>query len=480
MISKSFAQNLFFLFLLFAIIPSIILTLFGYYLLTETSSPVENNTVTGPDEITAYYNNYLFDRIDEGIENYTVTSRVDSPFLDFLFKDGPNGLEALQHPELLTPEIINDIIETSRERPRGFIETGQQYFQFTRKILPTGETVFAGLVHDYKHKALMDMMQASHASRVASEAFQKKYIFFLTSLFAILAILTVFTAYIFSRRVSRNIAQPMNELSEASREIAGGNFKPRITPAGQAEIKTLIENFNLMAAQLEQITGRLTQTERVAAWRQVARRFAHELKNPLQPILISLYRIEKQLIDTPAYDKVYEPLKAASEELKHLTTLAERFSHLAKLPPPKLEDINLNELISSVADLYKERLANFQFEMKLPNEEIRTMTDAAYLREALHNLLQNAIDASSEGEKIILKLQREFKYINISVTDFGEGMTDRTINAARLPYFTTKDQGTGLGLAIVEKSVNELKGRLLIESQSGFGTTVIIALPDRE
>jgi len=133
-----------------------------------------------------------------------------------------------------------------------------------------------------------------------------------------------------------------------------------------------------------------------------------------------------------------------------------------------------------VADLYKERLGSFQFKMKLPEEDIQIQADAAYLREALHNLLQNAIDASTEGEKIILKLEREFKNINVSVTDFGEGMTDQTINAARLPYFTTKDQGTGLGLAIVEKSVNELKGQLFIESQSGYGTTVTIALPDRK
>ena len=79
-----------------------------------------------------------------------------------------------------------------------------------------------------------------------------------------------------------------------------------------------------------------------------------------------------------------------------------------------------------------------------------------------------------------MKLEREFKNIDISVTDFGEGMNDDTISSARLPYFTTKDRGTGLGLAIVEKSVNELDGRLLIESQSGYGTTVTIALPDRE
>ncbi|MFZ5979575.1 MAG: ATP-binding protein [Candidatus Zixiibacteriota bacterium] len=480
MLSKSFARNLFFLFLLFAIIPAVILTLFGYYLLNETGSPTDSERIADPEELTAYFNDYLFDRLETGLDNYLASARVDSLFLDFLFKNGPGGLEILQHPDLLTPELIDDIIATATDRPRGFIESGRQYYQFTVKKLPGGETVYAGLVHDLQHKALMDMMQSDHASLSTRKTLQKKYLFFLASLFGILAVLTVVTAYVFSRKVSRNIARPMSELSEASREIATGNFKPRITPAGQEEIKTLIENFNLMASQLEEITARLAQTERVAAWRQVARRFAHELKNPLQPMLISLYRIEKQLIDTPAYDSIYEPLKAASEELKHLTGLAERFSHLAKLPPPQREEINLNALINSIADLYRDRLAGYRFEKNLPAEEIVTLTDAAYLREALHNLLQNAIDASSGGDRIILKLEREFRKTNISVTDFGEGMNDTIVRSARLPYFTTKDHGTGLGLAIVEKSVNELNGQLLIESQSGYGTTVTIVLPDRE
>jgi len=222
------------------------------------------------------------------------------------------------------------------------------------------------------------------------------------------------------------------------------------------------------------------QTERVAAWRNVARRFAHELKNPLQPVLISLYRMEKLLKDSPEYDRVKEPLRAASEELKHLITLADRFSELAKLPPPNVERINVGELLDSVAELYREQLTDYDFAFCTAGEVLFTRLDPTYFREALHNLLQNAADASEKRGRISLELSASDDRINVVVQDFGEGMTAETVASARLPYFTTKQKGSGLGLAVVEKVVTECGGQLLIDTLKGSGTTVTVSLPRRE
>ncbi|MEE8577249.1 MAG: ATP-binding protein, partial [candidate division Zixibacteria bacterium] len=217
--------------------------------------------------------------------------------------------------------------------------------------------------------------------------------------------------------------------------------------------------------------------ERVAAWRQVARRFAHELRNPLQPILISLYRIERILMDTDVYDEVYEPLKAASEEVRHLIKLAERFSHLAKLPPPSLEEIDLCELIRSVAALYQQPDAPYSVVTRLPEVEMICRVDKAYLREALHNLVQNGLDATGRKGNIVIALDSNDAVVDLSVIDDGAGMDVDTLESARLPYFTTKKKGHGLGLAIVEKSVGELGGQLQIQSRSGQGTQATISLP---
>lgn len=462
---------------MFAIIPAVIITLFGYFLLVESGDQAEFRENRYPEELTRYYNDLLFDDIEDGIEHYRATDRTVSPLLDFIFIESDSGLQAVKRPELLSPELTADIIKTAGVRPRGFVEKENQYYQFSMKKLATGEKIYAGLVHDHTYTDLVETLRSSHASETADRGLRQRYIIFLAMLFITVSLLMVVASYLFSNRLAKNIARPLTELSEASKEIAGGNFNQKIKPAGDREIQVLVDNFNRMAVQLEQITARLAQTQRVAAWRQVARRFAHELKNPLQPLLISLYRIEKQLLETEVYDKIYEPLKAASEELKHLTNLAERFSHLAKLPPPRMESADLKKIIRSVTRLYEARPDKIDFVVNLPDRDVIARVDAAYLREALHNLLQNAIDASDEGERIVVNLDVLDDRVNIAITDYGEGMSPQAVTSARLPYFTTKDRGTGLGLAIVEKSVNELGGQLFIESKSGYGTTVTITLP---
>jgi signal transduction histidine kinase len=133
-----------------------------------------------------------------------------------------------------------------------------------------------------------------------------------------------------------------------------------------------------------------------------------------------------------------------------------------------------------MATLYKEQLAAYDFALRLPSEKIYVKADEAYFREGLHNLLQNAMDASEEGGKIIVELKRHRDSVDIIVQDFGKGMADEVVASARMPYFTTKEKGSGLGLAIVEKTVNEMGGQLLINSREGHGTTITLSLPGKE
>ena len=232
-----------------------------------------------------------------------------------------------------------------------------------------------------------------------------------------------------------------------------------------------------MTGELETVTAKLSQSERVAAWRHIARRFAHELKNPLQPILVSLYRIEKKLKETGEYETYRDSLSAITEEINNLTELANRFSSLAKLPPPELKEVSLNESLRSIAELYRDELAPYAFEIDLPDYDIRYSLDEVYFREAIHNLLLNAIDATEIGKKIGIKLDEDQRTIKIQIYDNGCGIDEEKLQSIRMPYFTTKEKGTGLGLAVVEKTVNELKGSLAISSKIGVGTTITIELP---
>jgi two-component system, sporulation sensor kinase E len=185
------------------------------------------------------------------------------------------------------------------------------------------------------------------------------------------------------------------------------------------------------------------------------------------------------LEDSPELARLREPLQAASEELRHLTNLADRFADLAKLPPPALQKTNLNDLIRSVADLYREETASFAFSLELPPTTCYAEIDQTYFREALHNLLKNAMEASDPGGRILLKMSHDRDGFRFIVQDFGKGMSAEVIQSARMPYFTTREKGSGLGLAVVDKITSEMGGQLLIESQEGQGTMTTIFVPTK-
>lgn len=474
---STFGNRLFRLFLILSIIPALILTLFGFYLTLESGHLMDGRTDADEAEVTDYYNDLLFDRIDSALAHFTPLPDTSVPFVDFIAGEDSDGIRILKTGGFLTPEIADNIATSSRDRKHGFVTSNKRIFQYSRLTFDDGRALYAGLIHNPEYTSLLTSVQERRALKSAGQELRPRYVFFLSTLFVGLSFITFVVAYILSARISRGLARPLSELSRAAERISMGDYRQHVQPSGDREIQTLIENFNEMSGRLEQTTARLAQTERVAAWRQVARRFAHELRNPIQPILVSLYRIEKLLSSTDSYSKIEEPLKAASEELNHLRDLADRFSQLAKLPAPSLERTSLNELLASVAGLYKQQLAPFGFELNLPDEDIVANVDRNYLREALLNIIQNAIDASKPGQSIELGLRTGGRRALISLKDSGGGMDQQTVTSARLPYFTTKEKGTGLGLAIVEKSMNEMGGEVYVDSEKGKGTTVILSLP---
>lgn len=480
MARTSFRSQVFQLLLLFAAVPAIALTIFGYYLVVQTQLNEQPSKNFNLKQLTDYYNELLFADIELAADKYVRDAILPSATLDYLLLidgDADDQVTSVLSPDSLSDSVIRLIVSAAELRSQGLVAAGNQHYQFVRRQMPDGRTMLAGLIHDSSFSDLLEGMRQETTSRSISQELRSSYIMFIGGLFFSVTLLTILAAYFFSARVSRSLANPLTELSEASRRIAAGNYTQVVTATGEGEIGHLIDNFNQMTRRLESATTRLAQTERVTAWRQVARQFAHELKNPLQPILVSLYRIEQQLGDSHDLELIREPLRAASEEVKHLTELAERFSQLAKLPPPKLEPVALAQLLRSVIELYTQQLEPFDFETTLPATEITIPADRNYLREAMHNLLRNSIDACKPGDKIMVQLQTTGDHVEIIVGDTGSGMDEKTLLSARLPYFTTKKKGTGLGLAIVEKSISELGGQLKVVSQPGSGTTVTISLP---
>jgi len=468
-----FGKKLFRFFLLFALIPSLLLALVGYYISTDSALRQTDQRSDTDATLNDYYTTRLFDLIRRadsagtpGLLDFHVVTPADFP-------DSAGKYT-------LPPEDARRLAEALQNRSQGFVEIDGRIYQYVGRRLRDSTISVSAIIHDTNYAALTARETQRRADQFSRGLLRERYALFLALVFAALGLIAVVLAYYFSTRLARSLATPISDLGRAAGAIAAGDFKQHVEPRGGGEITELIEHFNHMADRLETTTARLTQAERVAAWRHVARRFAHELKNPLQPISISLYRIQKALAESPELDRVAQPLEAVAQELTHLTELAERFSSLAKLPPPTLSRTDLTSLLQSVADLYRERLAAYRFALTLPPQPVFATIDETYFREALHNLLQNAMDASSEGTAIGLQLTSDQYGSTIEVSDAGAGMSAEVLQTARMPYFTTKGKGSGLGLAVVEKTVSEINGRLDIVSAPGEGTTVTIHLPPAE
>ncbi len=285
---------------------------------------------------------------------------------------------------------------------------------------------------------------------------------------------------------ARRITRPVERLAAGAREVASGNWNARVEVASRDEIGELARAFNSMTLQLVEQRDRLVQTERVAAWRELARRLAHELKNPLFPLQITIENLQRAKEQAPdQFDEVFrESTETLLAELANLKKIIGRFSDFAKMPPPQLERVDVNELVRQTMRLFE---AQFKAGGRAPIEvRIECAEDAGWveadpeqLGRALQNLALNAIDAMPGGGTLRIRTARRDGTVELEISDTGQGLTKEECERLFTPYYTTKQHGTGLGLAIVQSVVADHKGRISVESEPGRGATFRIELPEK-
>ncbi|MFH1687016.1 MAG: ATP-binding protein [bacterium] len=473
---SGFGLRLFRLLVYFAVIPAVVMAGLGLYLAHETIRFAQG---TAQVDLPAWIEQQRADdqeRSRRAIESYLRHDSLPTN-TDLLFVVDDSSASVVRNRPGINDSLLTTAAERAGETDAIVIDCGGCWVQLVCTTVSKERRICCGDAYDSSHMALIATVQTSQAGRVVDRNITRTYYVFLILIFALIVGMAAIVAYLLARRMALRMSAPLIELTAATRDLAVGGFDRRVTLSASDELGELIRHFNHMAEQLEDTTQALAQSERVAAWRNVARRFAHELKNPLQPIVISLYRIQKQLEDKPDFESIREPLRAAGEELAHLTKLAERFSELSKLPPPKLETIELGGLLQSIGELYNDQMHDRVFAIKIPTEPTVVALDVTYFREVIHNLLRNGIEATATGDTITLSGAAIGQRAKVAVTDTGTGMAAEALASARLPYFTTKPKGTGLGLAIVEKIVTECHGKLDVVSRPGAGTTVTITLP---
>jgi len=281
--------------------------------------------------------------------------------------------------------------------------------------------------------------------------------------------------------LSGRIARPVRDLAEQSRRVAAGERGAAVdAPAGD-EVGELARAFNAMTAELRTSRERLLQTERVAAWREMARRLAHELKNPLFPIQLSIETLRRAW-DEPGGRERFEALFRESsdtviDELQSLRRIIDEFSEFARMPRPVLGPVDVGAVIEQVLTLYQARAADVTMEKDVAAGLGTVSADRALLARALGNLVANALEAMPDGGTLRVRAAPAENGVVVEIADTGPGLDDDQRTRLFTPYYTTKKGGTGLGLAIVQGIVSDHAGRIEARSAPGEGTTFILYLP---
>jgi len=287
--------------------------------------------------------------------------------------------------------------------------------------------------------------------------------------------------------ISARITKPVEELAEAAREVAGGRWDTHIDVRGSDEIGQLAAAFNDMTKTLASQKERLVQTERVAAWRELARRLAHELRNPLFPMQITIENLQRaRQLDAKQFLEVFhESTATLKAELANLNSIVSRFSDFSKMPAPQFVRVNVNEALRNAVRLFEPQFnevgkPTITPELFLTEPLPEIDADPDLLHRAFQNLVLNALDAMPAGGTLTLKTMEHDGQVRIEVADTGKGLTPEECSRLFTPYYTTKLQGTGLGLAIVQSVVSDHHGTISVTSDEGRGTAFRIDLPQRQ
>jgi len=274
------------------------------------------------------------------------------------------------------------------------------------------------------------------------------------------------------------ISRPIEDLTSAAEDVAAGNWERKVDDAGanNDEVARLIASFNQMTGELLRQRDRAVQAERVAAWRELARRLAHELKNPLFPLQITVENLMKaRQQNSPEFNDIFaESTTTLLAELNNLKKIVGRFSDFSKMPTPRLQLFSVNRLLEDITRLFAQQLSATAKPIRLKTDFASTDTaisgDPDLLRRAFENLVLNAIDAMPNGGTLRITTSARNGTVAIEIADTGVGLTDEEAKRLFTPYYTTKQHGTGLGLAIVQSVISDHGASIAVSSIPGKGT----------
>ncbi|MEX2596794.1 MAG: ATP-binding protein [Salibacteraceae bacterium] len=279
--------------------------------------------------------------------------------------------------------------------------------------------------------------------------------------------------------LSKSITRNLSALSERMKDVDLNHKNQAFDWVSDDEIGTLIKAYNEMLAKLEESREELAKQERETAWREMAKQVAHEIKNPLTPIRLSVQHLQA----TAAYDdpkwreKFKRTMQTILQQIETLTRIATEFSDFAKMPHATLQRVSLNKALFDAVALFED--VPIDFKTHIPKGDIHINADPEQLGRVLNNLLKNAKHAVEDvnNPTVIISLRKENESAIVSIEDNGMGIPLELHDKIFQPNFTTKSSGTGLGLSICKQIIESVGGNITFKSEEGSGTSFLISLP---
>ena len=417
--------------------------------------------------------------------------RLDKGFLSSLVL--PPGMRALLYLNLDQGFQANDLVsggeaESDPERFAGLVQREQaspepQTARIQWTYDPASAETFHALPLLGRQKELLGVLLVGNSLK--NVVLLERRIRYLALIVAAIGLLL---GALLSWWAAARVTRPVRQLVAAAGEVAEGNWSAHVDVRGKDEVGKLARSFNQMTLQLIEQRERLIQAERVAAWREVARRLAHELKNPLFPLQTTVENLRRAKAQggeggRGQFEEVFqESTGILLSEIDNLKKIIGRFSDFARMPQPELARVNLNELVRDIVKLFEAQFSAvgrppITPELHLAEDLPPVQADATLLRRAIENLVLNAMDAMPAGGVLMLRTSQEGGDVSLEVSDTGSGLTPEECERLFTPYYTTKQHGTGLGLAIVQSVISDHGGRISVESEAGVGTSFHIHLP---
>jgi len=363
----------------------------------------------------------------------------------------------------MSTEILNDLMNSVDKR---YVETNE--------ILGGDYRSSYIIFTDFKSKPLGILNVPYFEDDSFNDDELKEFLVRLGYAYFVMLLVAIAFAYFVSRYITRSLKTISDKMNETRLEKR--NQKIELKGASE-EVSLLVESYNSMIDELEESAVKLARSEREQAWREMAKQVAHEIKNPLTPMRLSVQSFQRKFDpnDPDARQKIDEYSKTLIQQIDTMSSIASAFSNFAKMPAQKNETLNVVEVVDLALDIFAEDYLTFKCDKK----EIIAKLDRTQLIRVITNLVKNAIQALSQidNPKVDIELTDDSKNVIIIVSDNGHGITDENKPKVFEPKFTTKTSGMGLGLAMIKNIIETYNGNITFTSNEGEGSTFKVTLP---